>query len=62
MSIDLHKRIWEAWFAIEDGEPDISTEQLMQRVADQCNCDHGDVAEALFIVGKEQGVVTESEA
>lgn len=32
---------------IEEGDPDISTERLLQMTADGCECDTGDVAEAL---------------
>lgn len=31
----------------EDDEPDISTERLLQQVADFCKCDVADVADAL---------------
>ncbi len=33
--------------AIEGGEPDISTEQLLQRTADSAHCDVGRVCSAL---------------
>lgn len=60
MSSERQKKIFDAWFAIEEAEPgEVSTERLMQMTADQCKCDCGDVAEALYIVGKERGVVQE---
>lgn len=40
-------RIRAAYVRIEEGEPDISTERLLQMTADQCRCDVADVCEAL---------------
>jgi hypothetical protein len=38
--------------AIEEGEEDISTEQLLQRTADTAKCDVDDVLEAMLKAGR----------
>ncbi len=42
------EQIIEAYTAFEDAEPDISTERLLAMTAQACQCDVGDVAEALL--------------
>ncbi len=40
---------------IEEGEPEISTERLLQMTADACKCDVADVCDALY---KQSGAKT----
>lgn len=43
-----HSKILSAWEMFEEAEPDISTERLIQQVADHCKCDPDDVVESLY--------------
>lgn len=45
--MSIAARIRKAWDAIEEMDPDISTEQLAARVADEVGCDYGDVFDAI---------------
>lgn len=49
MKLARAQRIQRKWDEIESLEPDISDEQLFARTAEACNCDHGDVGEALWM-------------
>lgn len=42
------EQILAAYEMFEDAEPDISTERLLQQVADSCRCDVDRVVDALF--------------
>jgi hypothetical protein len=44
----------DVWNTVQDDEPDISTEQLFQRVADICHIGADEVADALFMT-REKG-------
>lgn len=59
MITDRQRRIYDAWTAIEEGDPDISTERLMSMTAEQCGCGIEDVCAALFLVGTEKGTIRE---
>lgn len=45
------QRIRNAYRMFDGQEPDISTERLLQQVADFCNCDTCRVVEALMRLG-----------
>ena len=45
--LERQQRVQSAWNAIEDADPDISTERLLMMVAHDTGEDYGDVA-ALF--------------
>ena len=49
------RQILTAWDNAEELEPDRSTEYLMEIVSQECNCDNGDVAEALSIATDDEG-------
>jgi len=47
MNIDKQKQIVATWNAIEELDPEISTERLISMTADQEECDVSDVVKAL---------------
>lgn len=51
MSPETVTQILNAYDMFEEDEPDISTERLLQQTADFCECDVGDVADALLTRG-----------
>lgn len=53
------KQICSNWDRIEDNEPDISTERLINMTADYCRVDVCDVAEALIIRGEGIFIISE---
>lgn len=50
MKIETAKRIEQAWDSIEENEPDISTERLMQMTADIAKVQYGDVVTGLAMM------------
>lgn len=49
MTLKRAQQIRDVWDSIEEADPDISTARLMGMTAERCNCDNGDVGEALGI-------------
>jgi hypothetical protein len=49
MTTERAKQIRSVWDSIEEGEPEISTERLIEMTATKCKCDTDDVVEALAI-------------
>jgi len=47
MKPDRAKQIVNCYTRLEDAEPDISTERLLEMVSQECGCDNADVCDAL---------------
>lgn len=58
MATPRQEEIYSMWLALDDD--DASTERLFQMVADATGADHGEIADALFVVGTEKGVINAS--
>ncbi len=49
MKLKKAQQIAEEWYRIQESEPDISTERLLEMVSQETGVDNADVCEALII-------------
>ena len=59
MSLERARSIREIWDALEADEPNISTEQLAQRVAKMCRCSTDAVFDALYATKDERNRISD---
>ena len=59
MSTRQQQKIFATFAALEEAQPNASTERLIMMTAEQCAVDIDDAVDAIYAVGKENGLVRE---